>query len=372
MSTPSSSDRRRSRGEGTYRQRPSGRWEVRVTLPDGKGTRRSFYVATRAEAIRLAGRYTGTPDAATPPASIGLTPFLEDWYAGRLPFIAERSASKYRYTIDRHITPYLGAMRVASIDAGTVRWWHGELLTAGVGKPTIHDAHAILSAALNSPAGRKILRANPAAEVTPPAHAAHRAQRAPSEAELDAILEAVTGDPLEALYLLAVTTGARQGELLALRWQDLELEAEFPVAHVSGNLDMHGARVERTKTAGSTRDLPIDAELLVPLLRELHKTRIAAGGGPYVFSRDGARPIDPSAVRRHFHELCAELKIGPYRWHDLRHGSATLLLKRGVAMPIVSRLLGHERQATTDKTYGHVKAEDARGAIAAIFRPIAR
>jgi integrase len=165
-------------------------------------------------------------------------------------------------------------------------------------------------------------------------------------------LKAAQGDRLEALYVLAITTGLRQGELLGLRWQDVDLERR--------RLQL----VRQLKTRQSRRAVLLP-ELAVTALVD-HRARQAAereqqGGGweehGLVFPNLAGRPLNPNNLRqRSFFPLLARAGLPRIRFHDLRHGCATLLLGEGVHPKVVSDLLGHSQIGITLDLYSHVSA----------------
>jgi integrase len=176
------------------------------------------------------------------------------------------------------------------------------------------------------------------------------------------LLEAAGEDRLEALYVLAIHTGMRQGELLALRWQDVDLENA--VASVRRTLTRSGGKVvfAEPKTKKSRRSIRLTPQaveaLRAHLKRQLRDIEIL--GDRYqdqglVFTTATGAPINPSNLRqRNFAQLLKRAGLPRIRFHDLRHTCATLLLSRGVHPKFVQELLGHATIAITLDTYSHV------------------
>jgi integrase len=176
------------------------------------------------------------------------------------------------------------------------------------------------------------------------------------------LLEAAAGNRLEALYVLAVHTGMRQGELLALRWQDVDIENA--VVSIRRTLSRSGGRVVfgEPKTKKSRRSIcltPQAVEALRSHLKcQLQVTEVL--GDRYqdqglVFTTDTGGPINPSNLRqRSFAPLLKWAGLPHMRFHDLRHTCATLLLSRGVHPKFVQELLGHATIAISLDTYSHV------------------
>ena len=178
-----------------------------------------------------------------------------------------------------------------------------------------------------------------------------------------ALLVAARGDRLEALYVLALTTGMRQGELLALRWRDVDLErGTLSVTGTLGWSKGAGLTISEPKTARSRRQLQL-AAMAVTALRQ-HRASQAAEilaavtwdqAADLVFLNQAGRPMQASnLLRRSFFPLLASAGLPRIRFHDLRHTAATLLLARGVHPKIASEMLGHATVAFTLDVYSHV------------------
>ncbi len=179
--------------------------------------------------------------------------------------------------------------------------------------------------------------------------------------EARAFLGAARGDDLEALYRLALSTGLRQGELLGLKWEDLNIDgAELRVNHA---LQRFGGALHLVppKTVRSRRSVPIPA-LAVETLRthraRQRDARLLAGARWHetglVFATKWGTPIEPTNATRSFKRLLARAGLRQIRFHDLRHSCATLLLVQGVSPRVVMEILGHSQISLTMNTYSHV------------------
>jgi integrase len=171
-------------------------------------------------------------------------------------------------------------------------------------------------------------------------------------------LAATTDDWLEPAYVVAVSTGLRQGELLALRWQDVDLDAgTLTVAHTLAI----GSRVlAEPKTERARRKLTLGSEPLASLREQRRRQleeRLVAGSRwhdqGFVFTTTTGTPYDAANVRRAFAVALRRAGLPPQRWHDLRHATATLLLEAGEELGVVSKMLGHSNLSTTADTYAH-------------------
>jgi integrase len=185
-----------------------------------------------------------------------------------------------------------------------------------------------------------------------------------SVAQVVALLKAAKGTRFEALYVLAVTTGLRQGELLGLQWEDIDFTGAK--AHIRHGLQQLGDRrwLAEPKTARARRVVNLPA-MAVAALRS-HRRHMLAEGHPHglVFcDTRGGSVRKSNLVRRSFKPILERAELPPIRFHDLRHTAATLLFKQGVHPRVVQELLGHAQIAVTLDTYSHVLPSMGRAAV---------
>jgi integrase len=194
--------------------------------------------------------------------------------------------------------------------------------------------------------------------------------RALTSDEARSFIEAVTGQRHEALYLLTVTLGLRRGEVLGLKWADLDFDAR--TVHVRGGLQRVGGKLQLSepKTKRSRRSLPM-LDFVAKALRA-HRTRqlqerLTAGSTwrdtGYVFTTRIGTPVDPANLLDDFKRVLVRANLPHMRFHDLRHGAASLLLALNVHPRIVMELLGHSQISLTMDTYSHVTGDLLRDAV---------
>jgi integrase len=196
-----------------------------------------------------------------------------------------------------------------------------------------------------------------------------RVQRKPfavlTAEQAQALLDAAKGDRLYARYVLALTTGMRQGELLGLRWRDVDLDAatvavQRSVSEVNGKLHHN-----EPKTTSGRRSIALSA-LAVQALRSHRAAMLAEGytapDRPVFCDTVGGWMRKQNLVRRSFKPLLTAAKLPTIRFHDLRHSAATLLLAENVHPKIVQERLGHSTIAVTLDTYSHVSPSMQRAA----------
>lgn len=237
--------------------------------------------------------------------------------------------------------------------------------------------HAILRRALVTVERWGLASRNVAKLVDPPRIPRHEIRPlTPEQARL--LLDAAVGDRLEALYVTALATGLRQGELLGLRWEDVDLDARktmrvsHSLARVKGKLELLEPKTERSRR---TVVLP---EVAVTALRA-HRTRqrmerLVAGSRwvdtGHVFATSVGTALDAATVTRSFQRALDRAGLPHSRFHDLRHAAATFLLAQGFTLEDVKNLLGHSSIVLTSNTYGHVleqRQREVAGAMDAVL-----
>jgi integrase len=244
---------------------------------------------------------------------------------------------------------------------------------------TVRHLHAVLHGALDDAARWGLVARNVADLVAPP-RAARKGMITLSPDQARALLDTTRGDRLEALYVLALTTGMRQGELLALRWRDVDLDRH--TLHVTGSLltTPDGWKISDPKTDSSRRRITLTATAVDALRRHRsaqNEERLRLGGAwednDLVFANEVGRPIEVrNLMRRSFLPLLKQSGLPRIRFHDLRHTAATLLLGQGQHPKVVAEMLGHSRISTTLDLYSHVTPTMQREAADAMDAMLGR
>ena len=367
---------RRVKGTGSYRALPGGRWELRVSLgkdpaDSDRYLQRSKVVHGSERTARAALReLVGEEESRRRQATRGTVSFLMDAYLEHLR-LAGRSPNTLRgfgTAMELHIKPALGHIPLADLTAGHLSAFYRDKLKAGLAPGTVRKSHAILSAGLTLAQrwGWMGDRPNPAKLATPP-EAEGDEPDPPTPEEVRALIDAAEiRNPIMAMLLFtAATTGARRGELCALRQSSIDLEAARMT--VSGSVwSVKGAwGVKSTKT-GKVRRLALDDLTAAALL--LHRQRQQASGvtvaDPYVFSPtlEGDRPYLPDSVTRFFVRLRDDLGLRHVKLHHLRHFMTTQLLGAGVDVRTVSGRGGWANANVVLGVYGHFMPEVDRAA----------
>ena len=356
---------RRGNGEGTISRRKDGRWEGRYYVPTEDGPKRKvIYGKTRAEVSEkltkaLSDRANGI---VYDNENITIGEYLDVWLKGSV-YGSVRQSTYDRDTnlVNNHIKPVLGSLKLKKLNSAHVQNFYRNRLDTGLSASTVRKIHDILRRGLAQSVDWHLTQRNVADVVKPP-RPVPKEIVALSTDETRRLLDAAAEDRLEALYVLAVHTGMRQGEMLALRWQDVDIENA--VLSVRRTLTRRGGKVAfgEPKTKKSRRSIRLTPQavdaLRAHLERQLRDMEIL--GDHYqdqglIFTTDTGAPINPSNLRqRSFTPLLKRAGLPHMRFHDLRHTCATLLLSRGVHPKFVQELLGHATIAITLDTYSHV------------------
>jgi integrase len=288
--------------------------------------------------------------------------FLSRWLADVRPSLRPRTWERYEQYARLHAVPSIGRIRLSALGPDDVQHLYAERLAAGCSPTTVLHLHRFLHRALDRAVRRGLVARNVTDLVDPPRMARAEFDTLSVE-EVRRLLAAAAGDRLEALYVLAVTTGLREGELLALRWSDVDLESGS--LRVRGSLQPvrgRGLVTLEPKTPRSRRQvvLPrVAVEALVRHRRAQDGERRAAGARwrdlGLAFPNTVGRPMSAqNLLQRSFHPLLERAGLARIRFHDLRHTTATLLLGRNVHPRIVQDRLGHSSVGVTLDTYSHV------------------
>jgi integrase len=374
---PKLARRRRDRGDGALFQRADGRWVAR--LRDSAGRPRYLYAKDRAQAKQRLAEAQAVVHVGQPLPDQRLTfgRYLLDWVAGLGAGVKPRTVAYYETYVRCHLLPSdLAQKPLARLEPSDLRRLYTAKLSSGLSSTSVHHIHAVIHVALQRAVDDGVLGRNVAALVGRSNRPKVRHVEMSTIAGGDQprrFLEAAKAERLEALLVLAITTGMRRGELLALRWKDVDLERG--VLAVTGSLQGESRPTLNIATpkSGKSRSVALGT-VAVNVLRE-HRKRQAQEqllvGGEWrdlglVFSTEFGDFLSPTTLRLALRRTLTAADLPTIRFHDLRHSAATLMLSRGVHPKMASEMLGHSTIAITLDLYSHVSANMQRQAADAI------
>lgn len=372
---------RRGHGSGAvYKRKVGGKvvgWTAMLHLgfENGKRKRQAFYARTQDEV-------QGKLDEARHKLKLGLFvagpkmttgAWLERWLRDvAKPNVRPSTFRRYKDLTEQHIVPSIGRIPLERLSPADVRQLLNATLAAGLSPRTAHHIRSVLRTALHQAERDGLIQRNAAALAESPRIEPQQMKSfTPDEAR--AFQQAVKGQPEEALYLVTLDAGLRQGEVLGLRWEDVDLAAGVVrVTHALQRVEGKLVLVE-PKSKTSKRAIKLGT-VAAQALREHHARQSEESGRvtwlPFglVFTGAHGLPLDGNALTKRFQALLKAAKLPRLRFHDLRHSSASLLLSQHIPARVVMERLGHSTITLTLNTYSHVIAELNQEAADAIDR----
>jgi integrase len=358
-------------GEGTVFRRKDGRWVCEITLENH--SRKQYYCKTEKEALekrRLVLNELAQGVLPTGPQQT-VKQFLEYW----LEDVYKESVRLTTYRnccilVRKHLIPGLGHVKLQKLTAQHVQSYYAKKLKEGTTASRIRNIHSALHTALEHARRMKLTSMNVCNDVElPRQRQAEKRPLTPDQARL--LLQKVKEHRLEGLLTLALATGMREGELLGLRWSDVDLDnGRLCISRTLTYMTGHGFVEGEPKTTRGKRNIILPRFVVETLGRhhvsQLEK-RLLAGSAwvdrDLVFPDEDGDFLVPVTLLRRFRRLLKEVGLPCIRFHDLRHSSATLLLGMGVPAKVVQELLGHSTISITMDVYSHVLPSMQRDAM---------
>lgn len=354
--------KRRAHGEGGLVRRKDGRWAGSFYSVEGK--RVYVYGSTQQEALEKLRKAQSEQEqgvlATGPKLKLGV--YLEQWLEDvKKPELRVSSYVKYKKLIVGYIIPALGNLQLQKLTPQHVQSFYTKKLKEGLSAKTVHSIHGVLHNALDNAVRWRLVPKNVTDLVTPPRLEKHEVQSLTLE-QARTLLAAARGHRLDMLLTLALTTGMRRGELLALRWSDIDLESGMlQVRRTVDFIARYGYVEGEPKTARSRRKIVLPAFVVAML--KLHRKnqleqRLKVGDAwrdlDLVICGLEGNYLNPRYLLKLFDKLLAEAGLSHMRFHDLRHSVVTLLLGMGVDPRTIQEFVGHEDITTTLRIYSHV------------------
>ncbi len=373
---------RRKAGDGSVRLRKDGRWEGRAVIGyDEKGLPKTKNVLakTKTECIEKLNRLKEELGANAPKSKPGLTfgEWIDFWYQTySKPHLRPSTAQEYESNIYKHIIPVLGKTPLTAVTTEGLQKFYTHLKTdgritrrdqfgPGLSDKSVRECALCCKAALEQAVRDGLLRKNPAADCKLPPKKAKEI-RTLTKAEIGRLLCQAKEEGFYEMFLLDLFTGLRRGELVGLRWEDLD----FTTGELRVQRQIHPANGECVpKTAASVRTIVLPVSI-IKLLEDTHKTTDSRWMFPSPVKEDS--PRDPTACRKALSRILERAGCKYIPFHAIRHTFAELCLEGGMDIKTLSATLGHESVSTALNVYTHVNDSMREQAAAKIDRRVAR
>lgn len=361
---------RAANGDGSIRQRPDGRWEVRITLgidpATGKPKRKSFYGSTQSEVRRKKTEALAALDKGVyqEPSRITVESWMNTWLEEYCKnSVKPYTLSSYNTIVNKHIIPNIGGLRLQDVRGVHIQKMYNKMISNGNAPKTVKNIGAVLHKAFSIAVKQGLVIANPCDATELPTMPQHEINPL-SDTEIPLFIQAIKGHPFEGAYMLCLTLGLREGECLGLPWDNVDLDkGELIIAQ----------QLQKDKTAGGQYKIvpftksnkprsitlpPIAIECLKAERQKQRKNRIKAGSkwdNPYnlVFTNEFGRHLAIFTFYNNFKKVAASIGRPDLRPHDLRHTAATIVIAQGADVKSVQSLLGHATASFTLNVYAH-------------------
>jgi integrase len=377
---------RRERGAGTVSPRGEGKWrlgydvEGRDRLTGKRDRRFVTFKGTERQARDELRRLLGERDKGrtAKPTSETLGAFLDRTIDNleAVRQIGAKTAERYRQLVKHQIRPHLGAVKVGKLQRQDIKAWHGTLLTSGLSDRTVKHAHGLLHHVLQQAIDERIIVTNPADNMKLPAKSEE--VQILTDDQIGVVLTKLRGRAIFPFIALALATGARRGELLALRWNDLE-GTSLRIERSLEETREHGLRVKPPKTDSGKRTITLPdhaVDVLRDHRRDQLEIRMKLGLGKMpdaalIFGHPDGKPFSPKNLTKHWWKIVKALELPAVTLHALRHTHASALIRNGVDIVTISKRLGHSKPSMTLSVYSHLFSRDDSPAANAINAALA-
>lgn len=397
-----------------FKRGPSA-WLIKYDIgkDPATGKRRQKYKTvhgSRADAEREKRELLGQIDKGTyvEPKTTTLESWIEKWLSEYAePSVSAKTLERYQQLLRVHVIPHIGKKPIQKVSIPDVhslyvklrkegltlskkqtaakleKKWQEPATPVGLSEATILHVHRALSLVFSEATRSQVISRNPVSEMKAPRPKRGETEEsgqkinALDQEQVNSLVSGLANHPLRSIVAFALSTGMRRGEILALRWTDLDFEKlTVRVDRALEETQAKGLRFKAPKNKASRRTIGIDAEI-VSILKEHRKrqledlmklgTRLPSDALVFPISiLEPAKPMPTYSVSKRFSEVAERIGFPGFRFHDLRHTHATLLLTAGVPVNAVAARLGHSTPVITLSVYGHVlkRAEEQAAAVA--------
>jgi len=357
--------------KGHIRERSPGRWAIVLDLYDETGKRKRkwhSFAGTKRQAQEECARLIAEMRGGTyvEPSKVTISQHLETWLDHMKSQVTPRTHERYSEIARKNIVPLIGSVPLTKLRPVQISDAYAKALASGrrdgkggLAPSTVIYMHRIIKQALAQAVKWGMLVRNPADAVKPP-----KAERAGLKTldmpQTAALIEGLRGSRMLIPAMLAVLCGLRRGEIVALRWRHVDLEAGVLSIVESAEQTREGVRYKAPKS-GKGRTVALSAtvreELRQHRLRqaeELLCLGIRQDEATFVYAQEDGSPLQPRTLTHAWAKAIAKTDLPRIRFHDLRHAHATHLLQSGVHPKVASERLGHSRVGVTLDIYSHV------------------
>ncbi len=351
--------RKRGQNEGSIFRRKDGLWVAQMTIQGKHVSKYSKSQSVCRDWLRKTQLQVEN-GLTLSGAQTSMAVFLNEWLILSETAVRPKTIDQYKQIVRQHIIPDLGLIKMKDLNPRQIQALYSKKMEGGASARTVLLIHAVLRRALNQALKLGVIGRNPALAVIRP-KLKHIEMKVLTDSQVRTLLSAATGDRFEVLYWLAVATGLRQGELLGLKWSDVDwvnrrLRIQRQVQRIRGGLVF-----SEPKTAAGRRVIALGVATIQALKKQqffqvgrIHDIGSLWQDYDLIFPSSIGTPLDPSNLYHSFKQLLKKASLPNIRFHDLRHTAATLMLQQGTYPKIVQERLGHSDIIMTLNTYSHV------------------
>lgn len=351
----------------------TGFWAAAVSLgrdADGNRKRKTIYGATRAEVVAEVAKVMTLAQSGPlmEPTRLTVVDYMTQWLTHAKTTVELHTWVSYEQVVRIHIVPALGHVPVAQLQPLQIQGLYQDRLDAGRSPRTVRRIHEVLHNALAQAVEWQLIAQNPASRVKPP-RAGKREMQFLTFDQAQQLLRALDGHPLESLHLAAIMTGMREGELLGLRWSDIDWSRQTLTVAQTVWIHQKQPIFKPYPKNRKPRTLPLATAVLAKLkTHRVEQAKQILAATEYedhglVWARKNGQPLRHEYVLRNLHRALRQTGLPEIRYHDLRHSAASLLLALGVPLKEVSETLGHSSVEITADLYGHLLPDAQRQSV---------
>ena len=350
---------KRGQNEGSIYKRKDGSYSAQLSS-DGKRITKYFKTRREAQAWIDETRNQVRNGLSLAGAQATLIVFLASWLDSIKNTVRPKTLVQYEWIVNNHILPALGKVKLKDLRPEMIQVLYNEKLAGGTGRRTVQLIHAVLHRSLGQALKWGLIGRNPADAVTRPS-VQRTEMKVLDDQQVRTLLLAAKGTRYEMLMQLAITTGLREGELLGLKWSDLDWRTNRLKIQRQVQRQKEGIVFIEPKSASGRRMVVLGRATVEKLRQHFQQQQLERqfSGDKWqendlVFPSKVGTPMDQRNVLRIFKELLVKAGLPDMRFHDLRHTAATLMLQQGVHPKVVQERLGHSDISLTLNTYSHV------------------